>query len=236
MIAVKETLIQETNVNDLINSAVKTNNIQELRKLITDKNYQHDHLMLNSLYCEKMKVYTYLLGVKSRTIKVHEDKFPLHKAILEGNIELIERLIIENKKLIDTPDKFNRTPLYNAVDGGNVNVVKTILRYDINPNNMISTNNSSYTIVPNDNPLLLAVVRGETEIVKCLISHRNIQLNITNDWQQTPLILSVLYNRLDIFKLLYLQGNTDKTQEDKFQMTYRDYIVEKKREDMYSFL
>lgn len=221
-----ENIVLEVNVNDLISSAVRTNNISELRVLITDKNYQHDHLMLNSLYCEKIKSYNYLLGVKSRTLKSYENKFPLHKAISEADTEQIETLLNENKKLIDNFDNFNRTPLYNAVEGGNINVVKTILKYDNSPNTMVGT----------DNSLLLAVIRGDTAIVKCLMSIKVIELNVTNTWQQTPIILSVLYNRLDIFKLLHSCKSVNRTCRDKFELTYQDYIMEKNREDMYPFL
>ena len=64
---------------------------------------------------------------------LQEGDYPLHTATRNESFS-IAKILLENHASVDVEDKFERTPLLEAVRIGNLSLVELFLEYGANPN------------------------------------------------------------------------------------------------------
>ena len=131
---------------------------------------------------------------------------PLMYASARGNAEVTEILLHSNA---DTSVLCHRgsTALHRAAFIGRPRIVKQILKYS-----QISINTLSRQRL-NRTALTLAIVKGHMNVVKALLTHKSIDVNLESRGGQTALSLAATVGHLDIVNLLL---------ECKAQMDHQD--------------
>lgn len=86
----------------------------------------------------------------------------IHTAAENGDLELVKKLISENPKLVDAPDREGKTPLHYAAAKGNLEVVEFLVKNGANVN---ARNSSGIT------PLYLAKGFGKKAVAEFLEKH-----------------------------------------------------------------
>jgi ankyrin repeat protein len=75
----------------------------------------------------------YLMDYRMEELeRLHEERFPLHAAIRQGNNELARELISTGKKLNTISDYNNRKPLDEATLNGNLDIIPDLLEAGVN--------------------------------------------------------------------------------------------------------
>lgn len=89
---------------------------------------------------------------------------PLHLAVKNNHIKVVLRLL-SNGVDIDSKDKYNCTPLFYAVEaeGIDIDVIRLLMEYDANPYIKGGMNYS---------PIILAIKRERTDIVRVLLENK----------------------------------------------------------------
>ncbi len=110
---------------------------------------------------------------------------PLHRAVRDGNREMVE-FLVQNGAPLDTPDGLQGwTPLHHAARLGYVGIVKVLLA------------RGAATSLPDrrgQTPLHLAARLGKAETVSVLLLH-GAHVDPTNLWDRTPLHEAVMLGR-----------------------------------------
>jgi hypothetical protein len=105
---------------------------------------------------------------------------PLHEAAKRGNLEFLSELLTAGIS-VNGLDKAGNTPLHWACRGGHAEAVRLLLAKGpaINAQNKLG-----------DTPLHAAAWAGNLAIVKLLLDAKDIQINIKNNQNETPLNLA----------------------------------------------
>jgi hypothetical protein len=112
--------------------------------------------------------------------------------------------ILQNESLIDleTTDQNNSTILMHAVSANNLNIVKEII---IKKKSNINAQDGIKKLYGGNTALHLAVLFADVEMVEFLLEN-GADYNIENYNEQTPLMISRIYNRKNILNLLEKYG------------------------------
>lgn len=127
-----------------------------------------------------------------------EGETALHKAAYLGNDETVEALVQSNAKT-DARDLTGVTALHNAAIKGHVGCLYKLLSPE------------TANLVDNDgnSPLHFAAARGKTEVVQFFLSNKddmNIDINMLNAANESPLFLAIKSNNEDLTRELVLEG------------------------------
>lgn len=120
----------------------------------------------------------------------------LHEAAAKGDAAEIERLIAAGEKL-DIQDSRSRTPLHVAVFFKHYSAVRALLKAGANPN---ALEYQRY------DPLTIAAVANDTELVKILLAGGASARNVTSRYDGTALIAAAHLGHTDVVKLLIAAG------------------------------
>jgi len=122
---------------------------------------------------------------------------PLGIAASEGNIKVVDFLLAKGAAPQGAKASPN-LPIYFAITGNRIDVVKRLLDRGISPN---------YAWPQKDGGTLLiaAVQSGQMEIVKMLVSRRA-DVNFCGNGEYSPLYRSIISDRYDIFRFLLDRG------------------------------
>ena len=120
----------------------------------------------------------------------------LTSAIRKGLSEIVEK-VLELRVDIDTvKDKMGYTPLYLAIDKNNLEIVKLLLKHNVNANRRDKFDRT---------PLLFAISKGNSQIVKELVSN-GAEVDGKNSLGMTPFMKAWTDNQMDIAKILLDHG------------------------------
>ena len=120
----------------------------------------------------------------------------LISAIRKGLSEIVEK-VLELRVDIDTvKDKMGYTPLYLAIDKNNLEIVKLLLKHNVNANRRDKFDRT---------PLLFAISKGNSQIVKELVSN-GAEVDGKNSLGMTPFMKAWTDNQMDIAKILLDHG------------------------------
>ncbi|XP_060065921.1 serine/threonine-protein phosphatase 6 regulatory ankyrin repeat subunit A-like [Ylistrum balloti] len=140
-----------------------------------------------------------------------EDYNKLILAIQRGDLDDIEELLSTGLKINKPVD--STSLLYNAVEGGHVNVVKLLINCgsDVNIgriNDSVVANLMPSTMYEIDSPLHLACKLGHVDIVLELLSC-GVDVNRTNQYGMTTVWKMAAEGKHDMLKLLLRHPNVD---------------------------
>lgn len=124
---------------------------------------------------------------------------PLHIAASKGRTKIVKILssTAEMKKLINTENVNQQTPLYLSVFGNRVATFKYLVE---NGSSLTSTSNQSYnTHFTGNSAFDLACLRGKTKIVKYLLENRASDIDKKDSF---PLVAATKRGHIDVLKLL----------------------------------
>ena len=133
----------------------------------------------------------------------------LLNAIKNENLNLIKKILLNDNDSGFFDVNFRHptkqiTALEYAIERDSASIVDLLLKHrDINVN---TTDNPGF----NNTPLMLALSKNEDDIVRLLYNHKNIDINKRNAAGHTPLIYSVILERLNLVKILL--GDEHRTQ------------------------
>lgn len=115
---------------------------------------------------------------------------PLHVACSRGDAKMVELLLNGIKRYIDSlgpdsdadvsldfRDELGRTPLYNACYYGYFEVARLLIEFQRENNTRVSFNVNAAVKVSQRTPLHVAVRKGSLEIVRLLLTVKNININ-----------------------------------------------------------
>ncbi len=126
----------------------------------------------------------------------HEGNTPLHRAARLGFTNIADQLI-NYQAPIDVINEHGETPLYLAAVNNRQPLVAILLA------NRADANKKDYL---GSTALHRAARLGWTAIVKCLLQAEGIAIDATNAQNETPLLLVLLYNNVDIAQILIARG------------------------------
>ena len=122
-----------------------------------------------------------------------EDEKKLFTASVEGDAEEVERLLLSG--IVDVNCRggyYSSTPLYEAADRGNTDVVQLLLERSADPNR---------ADLDGETPLYKAVVKGDLDVVRLLLE-RGAEPNKSDDRGRTPLHEATRKGHGDVARLL----------------------------------
>jgi ankyrin repeat protein len=150
-----------------------------------------------------------LLVTRSAVAQYYDDKgASLLRAAYGGNREIVAQLI-ENGLDVNAHDPYGVTPLYLAVENGQMETVKLLLVHGANVNVIPKPNVPAGR--PSMTPLMVAAQRGHAEIVKLLIKHgADISAEVGETAMYpagaTALLLAAINGHTDVINILNEAG------------------------------
>jgi ankyrin repeat protein len=142
-----------------------------------------------------------LLQLPAVNINIVDDEknTALHLAIKGSNEEIVKMLLKANNINLELKNhQFGHTPLHEAIHGGNLKIITTLIAQGADVN---ATSGIFY-----ETPLFLAVIMGDQAASKALLSVSNIDVNISNNQGSTPLHSAVSRDDEVLVKLLLTKG------------------------------
>ncbi|MDR2807028.1 MAG: ankyrin repeat domain-containing protein [Puniceicoccales bacterium] len=174
------------NGNTVLHKAVQLDNVEIVQFLlqqpkinvnIQDKFYGTP---LSEAVHSRREIFELLL--KQENIDVNMGR-PLHKAVRCNKLHMIKRLLQHPNIDINSYGAGGGTPLHNGIMQGSVEAIQLLLQ-----NSKINVNDDKFDVYDfGGTPLLCAVIRVEPEIVKRLLEHPQVGIDIPSKCGSTPL-------------------------------------------------
>ena len=171
-------------IHELINSGIKLNLINFRQKTAIDIANIHGHYIVEEFLRMHGALYISEIGFITKSIK-HNWGFTLPAEILEAGED------------INSQNNSGETPLHNAIKESYYNIAKKLIDYGVDVNLKTSTGDT-----PLHSAITSKIKTVGTAIIKLLLERPDINLDITNKDNHTPLMLAKSLNRVDIADLL----------------------------------
>ena len=231
----------DNNISYRLIYAVRYGNVERVRELIDcfGLSYSGGYDLLCDALANKQTEVAKLLLTKGSKVNSRNGRptgTPLHYAVINGDIEIVEMLLNRSAN-INAANQYGITPLYNAVRSKKMEIIELLLKKGAFVN---ARNGCSFT------PLHLAVEKGSKEIVKLLLKHgasvnsacnsafregHTLWLGVKETctyWEgYTPLWLAVGKGHEEVVKLL-LESGANVHAEDKDGKTVLHFAVERR--------
>ncbi|MBQ2379866.1 MAG: ankyrin repeat domain-containing protein [Akkermansia sp.] len=178
-------------------------------------------------------------GVNINICDTNGRRTALHMAADEGHTECMKILLAHPDIDVNQADIMGRTALIKAIMSDSTECVKLLLAHpdiDVNKQDGRIGNAAIHIAAGNNKPeslklllekketdvnlmhglsgakstaLCFAVMQGHTECVKLLLSHPKIDVNLTDDERQGPIVQATYYNHVECVKLLLAAPGID---------------------------
>ena len=140
----------------------------------------------------------------------------LYYPIMFGFITIITILLKHDSEIVNVTDKRNNTPLHYAVNQNNYDIVKLLLKYNIN---IFTINNDGY------NPFHLASSNNNNDIMKLIVDYDNNIIDIQTENGETALHIASNNNFIGIVKYLVMNNAQINVQENDMELTPLMYSI-----------
>ena len=140
--------------------------------------------------------------------KIQRGAAPLYHAAFLGLELIVEHLALKYPQYANTISGGGGTALHSASREGHVEVVRSLLKCDVEVDALG---------VEGMSPLQLASIDEALDVMQCLLEH-GADANFQDDFGRTPLRLAVEMGHLGIIRMLF-QRNADIHIQDKFGLT-----------------
>lgn len=244
-LALVDLLFNKKNINPFVKDntgkapldyAQEENKTRVLQALINNKyGPDRDSLLHLAAAVDEAQAVRYLIergiDVNSRNALHHT---PLHLAAGEGHTNIAQILVEEGGAEIDVFDARNLTPLHYAVNNKRLKAVELLIKLKANVN-AVSVGQSSTGL----SPLHIAVSNSSyderdlcLDIVKCLISTPQCEVNSQDHEEQTPLHYAVDGNGINTTDVLLSRKDIDPLMKDDNGKTPFEYAVEGNKQEI----
>ncbi|KAJ3037243.1 hypothetical protein HDV00_001875 [Rhizophlyctis rosea] len=142
---------------------------------------------------------------------------PLHHAARMGHLACVEVLLDHPGVDMDAVDKMGRTPMTLAAKSGHFDIVRLLLERGADAEKGDSSDNR---------PLHYAAGYGWPSIVDLLVIYGNAELNSTNNWKFTPLMVADLKGHMKIVNQLLSKADIQANFRDKDGLTLLHYCAQ----------
>jgi len=147
-------------------------------------------------------------------ILTHDGMSLLYYPIKYNYIDIVRLLLYFNNvkigiSLLDIIDKYNKTPIFYAIEFDNILIIELMIKYNFN-----------YNIKDNEDNTCLhyAIIKKNIDILKLLLT-KNINLNIKNKTGNTIINLAISYDLTEIVEILLTKNVNLSIKDDIYQMT-----------------
>ncbi len=145
---------------------------------------------------KQTEVAFFLLSNKASPVLPDKDGYqPLHWAAKGGSLLIADELVRQGAS-INAPGAFGRTPLHMAVFNSQEHMVDFLVKKGANINAQTGREDNLKT------PLHDAVIHLDQRMVRLLLGHKNIDVNIVDIEGHTPFYHAVYEGHLDIMKMI----------------------------------
>ncbi|KNA22812.1 hypothetical protein SOVF_030620 [Spinacia oleracea] len=149
---------------------------------------------------------------------------PLHVAVNQGHLAIVQVLLDHDPGLIKTIGQSNATPLISAATRGHTDIVNELLSRDSSLMDLCKSNGK--------NALHFAVRQGHVEIVRALLNKDSTLARKTDKKGQTALHMAVKGNNCDVVRALLDADAAIVMRTDKFGNTALHVATRKKRAEI----
>jgi ankyrin repeat protein len=150
----------------------------------------------------------------------------LHMAVYENHVDIVNFLLQNDPDLVITIDKCNWYPLHHAAECATPEMIELLLGINGDPNEQ------------NDNrisALHLVVKFNEINSVRILLQHKNINVDLQDNYGLTTLHISALKGNFQIFKELVNAG-ADLSMQNKNGLTALDLAKKFENQQIVDYL
>jgi len=151
----------------------------------------------------------------------------IFKAVKEGNLGYLRRLLAKKGENFNIKDSGGATLLHYACARGHLNIVK----YLVEEKRVSIKQGDEY----GRKPIHHACARGHLHIVKYLVKEKGVSIKQEDYAAAKPIDYAVCYGKLDIVKYIF-EKNGDLDCVDKSNRRPLDYALEKKRYSIVDYL
>lgn len=121
----------------------------------------------------------------------------LTQAIQKNNIVKVQGLLAINKEIVNAFDNKNKLPIVQAVFWNKFDILNILLEHGANVNKKDGRGESALTVAAN---------KDTTEYLETLLKVDGIELDITNKFGSTPLVVAAMKKRLEAVSKLIENG------------------------------
>ena len=235
----KEIDVKEIDENGSLNVAVRNQNatiVEELLKVGCKPNIinsKFEKMMKCPLYSAIEKCNLNILKLLlehdgDANLKHMYGETPLHYAVRNGDIQIVKELL-DNGANSDAQDSYQTTPLIIALESKRIDIAETLLAYGANIN--YPCNSIGQTVLHDMicNGTIEIIKHGmlvniKMEIIQFLLENgANVDLASYN--KETPLLASLIIDRLDIAECLLKKGANVNTPCLESGQTVLHYVI-----------
>ena len=194
---------KNNDITQLLHLAVESRDLKKVKELLKqsgikindvfeENGYTPLSLSLNNECYDIAKVL-----LKSPNIKVNKldrhGNLPIGIAAMKGREDLVDIIVKNNNTYVNSLDLCETYPIHWAINGQNINLLKLLLKFGANINQLDSENCT---------PLFKAIHLGYTDMAKLLLEHDQVSPNKCCSKGISPLYEAVMQGQLEIVQLL----------------------------------
>lgn len=219
------------------------------------------HLAIPTGNIELVKYLLALGALNENNVKDDHDNTPLHIAVTYENKDIIKLLLAEGSripKMVGMKNSNGDTPLYFAIRDDSMEALNCLIKHSDSPlyNNeddrllMLAVNKSSIDMIKclveagydinkknicGDSLLHNALRKHKKELTEYLLNDCSPNMNATNNNNESPLYLAVIYEKKDVVQQL-IQSGVDVNISNRFGIAPISIAVKKRNIDMVEML
>ncbi len=172
---------------------------------VNHTNFEGDTALMLAAVGDRFEVVDYLLENKADIDQQDQGDLPVVVTIAAmGSAKMLQHFLAKGAQI--TPGKIASAILYVGIRRGDVDIVKTLLDWEVRPGvPILDIDSINYSGVT---PLVAAILKGDLAITALLLEYFPTQISRTDSYRNTPLVSACREGCLEIVALLLAKGGS----------------------------